>query len=360
MSNENLRLARQVKNDEFYTQLSDVEKELKHYKEHFKDRIVFCNCDNPEWSAFWKYFHLNFNHLGLKKLISTHYVKEVNAENTLFNINPDAFSYKMEYVGENDEDISVGVKTKLKGNGDFRSSECVELLKECDIVVTNPPFSMFREYVAQLMEYEKKFLILGNQNAVTHKDIFPLIRDNKLWYGYSVRSGGLDFRIPDDYEEYGKNVFIRDGHHFIFLPGIRWFTNLAHSLRHEKLILYKTYNPEEYPTYDNYNAINVDKTSDIPSDYEGVMGVPITFLDKYNPEQFEIIELGNGRDNFTPTKDYINPKMYKNGIESNGNAINRVLVYTIDSIPSKGVYYKADNCDKLLFAPYARVCIRCK
>lgn len=139
MSNENLRLARQVKNDEFYTQLSDVEKELKHYKEHFKDRIVFCNCDNPEWSAFWKYFHLNFNHLGLKKLISTHYVKEVNTENTLFNIDPDAFSYKMEYVGENDEDISVGVKTKLKGNGDFRSSECVELLKECDIVVTNPP-----------------------------------------------------------------------------------------------------------------------------------------------------------------------------------------------------------------------------
>lgn len=344
MSNENLRTAKRVKNDEFYTRYEDIEKELKHYKEHFKDRIVFCNCDNPEWSAFWKYFHLNFNHLGLKKLISTHYVKEVNTENTLFNINPDAFSYKMEYVGENDEDISVGVKTKLKGNGDFRSSECVELLKECDIVVTNPPFSLFREYVAQLIEYNKKFLIIGNKNAVTYKEIFPLIKDNKLWIGFESPS---EFNTPEGLTHKINGLS-------------RWFTNLDINKRHENLILYKTYNAKEYPKYDNYDAINVNKVCEIPIDYNGVMGVPITFLDKFNPEQFEIIELGNGRDNFTPTKDYINPKIYKNGIESNGNAINRVLVYTIDSIPSKGVYYKADNCDKLLFAPYARVCIRCK
>ena len=275
--NSNLSKAKTAKNDEFYTQLSDVEKELKHYKAHFKDKVVFCNCDDPEWSAFWKYFHLNFNHLGLKKLISTHYVKEVNTENTLFNINPDAFSYKMEYTGENDEDISVGVKTKLKGNGDFRSNECIELLKECDVVVTNPPFSLFSPYIEQLMEYNKKFLIIGNKNAITYKEFFPLLKDNKVWLGYGSPS---DFGTPEGITKKVNGL-------------CRWFTNLDITKRHEKLILFKTYNAEEYPTYDNYNVINVDKVSDIPVDYEGVMGVPITFLDKYNPEQFEIIEGSN-------------------------------------------------------------------
>lgn len=280
-ANANLHKAKDAKNDEFYTQLTDVSKELMHYKQHFKDKIVFCNCDDPTWSAFWKYFHLNFEALGLKKLISTHYDK---TEPT----------YKMEYTGGDDNDIEAGVKTPLEGNGDFRNQECLNLLDEADIVVTNPPFSLFREYVAVLMEHEKDFLILGNQNAVTYKEFFPLIRANKVWFGASIHSGGVDFQIPDNYETYSKNVFIKDGHHFINLAGIRWFTTLDYPQRHEKLLLWKQYTPEEYPKYDNYDAINVNATKDIPVDYDGVMGVPITFLDKYNPEQFEIIGGFNG------------------------------------------------------------------
>ena len=279
----NLDKARKVKNDEFYTQLTDVSKEMMHYKEHFKDKVVFCNCDDPTWSAFWRYFHLNFKALGLKKLISTHYDKNEP-------------TYKMEYTGGDDNDIEVGVKTPLEGNGDFRNQECLDLLDESDIIVTNPPFSLFREYIAVLMEHNKSFIILGNQNAVTYKEVFPLIKNNKVWYGYSVHSGGLDFQIPDDYETYSKNVFIKDGHHFINLSGIRWFTNLDHSLRHEKLLLWKPYTEEEYPKYDNYDAINVNASKDIPVDYNGAMGVPITFLDKYNPNQFEIIKFRKGND----------------------------------------------------------------
>jgi hypothetical protein len=279
-TNANLHKARNEKNDEFYTQLTDIEKELIHYKQHFKDKIVYCNCDNPTWSNFWKYFHINFSALGLKKLISTHYNK---TEPT----------YKMEYMGGDDNNIEVGVKHHLKGNGDFRSQECLDILDEADIIVTNPPFSLFREYVSCLAEHNKKFLIIGNMNAVIYKEIFPLIKNNEIWYGYSVHSGGLDFRIPDDYSEYSKNVFVKEGHHYINLSGIRWFTNLDHSLRYEKLILWKRYNPEEYPKYDNYDAINVNKYSEIPVDYDGVIGVPITFLDKYNPEQFDILEGSN-------------------------------------------------------------------
>lgn len=279
----NLDKAREVKNDEFYTQLTDVSKEMMHYKEHFKGKIIFCNCDDPTWSAFWKYFHLNFEDLGLKKLISTHYDRN----------NP---TYKMEYTGGNDNNIGAGVITPLEGNGDFRNQECIDILKEADIVVTNPAFSLFREYVAVLMEHNKSFIILGNQNAVTYKEVFPLIKDNKVWYGCSVHSGGLDFQIPDNYETYSKNVFMRDGHHFINLSGIRWFTNLDHALRHEKLLLWKPYSENEYPKYDNYDAINVNATKEIPVDYNGIMGVPITFLDKYNSDQFEIIKFRKGND----------------------------------------------------------------
>lgn len=271
--------AKEKKNDEFYTQLTDIEKELVHYRHHFKDAVVFCNCDDPEWSNFWKYFHLNFEFLGLKKLITTHY-------------DPTEPTYKMEYEGGNDADITAGTITPLKTNGDFRSPECIELLKEATIVVTNPPFSLFREYVAQLMEYDKKFLIIGNMNAITYKEVFPLIKDNKLWYGPSITSGDRKFNVPDDYPLKASGCGIDDdGRKFIRVKGVRWFTNLDHQGRHEPLDLVEKYTPEKYPKYDNYDAINVNKTLDIPCDYDGVMGVPITFLDKFNPEQFEIIGL---------------------------------------------------------------------
>ena len=283
--NANLYKARKAKNDEFYTQFTDVAKELIHYKHHFKDKIVYCNCDDPTWSAFWKYFHLNFSALGLRKLISTHYDKNKP-------------TYKMEYTGGDDNDIEVGVKTPLEGNGDFRNKECLDLLDEADIVVTNPPFSLFREYVACLMEHEKKFLIIGNMNAVTYKEIFPLIITNKLWYGASIHSGGIEFRVPDYYPLKASGRRIDDkGNKYIRVSSIRWFTNLDHKKRHEKkLILWKKYTPEEYPKYDNYDAINVNKVSEVPCDYDGVMGVPITFFDKYDPEQFEIVAYGKGND----------------------------------------------------------------
>ena len=271
--NSNLHAAKAAKNDEFYTQIGDVEREMFHYKDHFRDKIVFCNCDDPDWSAFWRYFHLNFEFLGLKKLIATHY-------------DPVAPTYKLEYMGGNDTDISVGVRTELSENGDFRSPECLELLDECDIVCTNPPFSLFREYVAILMEHGKKFVIIGNKNVITYKEIFPYIRDDKLWIGSKSMGGSLWFRTPDGFEN--KSDKIVDGIKLTEVPCC-WFTNLDHARRHEKLVLYRTYDPEKYPKYDNYDAINVDKVVDIPMDYFEHIGVPISFLDKYCPEQFEIV-----------------------------------------------------------------------
>ena len=259
MANTSLRTAKKVKNDDFYTRLEDINEEMNHYEDKFRGKVVFCNCDDPKWSNFWKYFHLNFSVLGLKKLISTHYDK---TEPT----------YKMEYTGGDDNDIEVGVKTPLEGNGDFRNKECLDLLYECDIVVTNPPFSLFRTYVATLMEHNKKFLIIGNKNAITYKEFFPLLKENKVWLGCT---NVKEFLQPDgSIKKFGN---------------IGWFTNLDVAKRHEKLILWKHYTPEEYPKYDNYDAIEVSKVSDIPADYGGVMGVPITFLDKFNPNQFEII-----------------------------------------------------------------------
>ena len=266
MSNAHMNKARKAKNDEFYTKLEDVSKELKYYREHFKDKIVYCNCDNPRWSAFWKYFHLNFAELGLKKLISTHYDKT----------NP---TYKMEYTGGDDNDIEVGIKTPLEGNGDFRNKECLDILDEADIVVTNPPFSLFRGYVAVLMEHKKKFLIIGNKNAIAYKKFFPLLKNDDVRIGYTNPS---EFDTPNG----PKNL----------LGLCYWFTNLDVAKRHEKLVLRKTYTPEEYPTYDNYDAINVNKVVDIPVDYEGMMGVPISIMEKYNPDQFEIIDLLKQKD----------------------------------------------------------------
>ena len=317
-ANANLHKAKDAKNDEFYTQLTDVSKEMMHYKDHFKDKIVFCNCDDPTRSAFWKYFHLNFAELGLKKLISTHYDRE-------------EATYKMEYEGGDDNNIEAGVITPLEGNGDFRNQECLDLLDEADIVVTNPPFSLFREYVAVLMEHDKKFLIIGNKNSLTYKEFFPLIKENRIWIGYESPS---EFNTPNGLSKKVQGL-------------CRWFTNLDITKRHEKLILWKTYNSEEYPKYDNYDAINVDKVTDIPVDYEGVMGVPITFLDKYNPEQFEIIGLGIANLGLEcgvrPYKPH--HKKYRKEVQHKGQV--------------DGDLYMVDDNDHPV-VPYARILIRRK
>ena len=274
-NSDNLSKAKSAKNDEFYTQLTDISKELMHYKNCFKDKTVFCNCDDPTWSAFWKYFHLNFSALGLKKLISTHYDKNEP-------------TYKMVYEGGDDNDIEVGIKTRLEGNGDFRNHECLDLLDESDIVVTNPPFSLFREYISTLIEHNKEFLIIGNMNATSCKDVFNLIQNDKIWFGY----GGnipMTFRMPDNYELRGNSWLGDDGCKYTKMGSCAWYTNIDIKKRHEKLILWKNYTPEEFPKYDNYDAIEVSKIANIPCDYDGIMGVPITFLDKYNPDQFEIL-----------------------------------------------------------------------
>jgi len=290
-SNKNLKSANKAKSDEFYTQLSDIEKELGNYKDHLKNKVIFCNCDDPEESNFWNYFALNFEFLGLKKLVSTHY-KDAN----LFTKES---PYKLEIVKDANKDGKINkldtIKTLLKQNGDFRSSECIEILKEADIVVTNPPFSLFREYLAQLFEYKKKFIIIGNLNAITYKETFKLIKENKIWLGQSIHSGDREFRVPESYPlNSAGNRIDENGNKFIRVKGVRWFTNLDYKERHDDLILYKTYygHESEYPKYKNYDAINVDITKDIPMDYKGAIGVPITFLDKYNPDQFELVALG--------------------------------------------------------------------
>ncbi|MDO4994459.1 MAG: adenine-specific methyltransferase EcoRI family protein [Bacteroidales bacterium] len=310
MANRNLNAAKEAKKDEFYTQLSDIENELRHYKEHFRGKTVLCNCDDPYESNFFKYFALNFNSLGLKKLIATCYDGSpiTGQELQLFTFDDEGedkrIAYKVEITEVKDEngdgvvnlaDVQYllqndkNVLTLLKGHGDFRSAECIELLKKADIVCTNPPFSLFREYVAQLIKYQKKFLILGNINTITTKDMFSLIRDNKMWLGITRHgTGSMWFRVPDNYPVKSGQKII-DGIRYQTIGSSAWFTNMDHKKRHEELILYKTYTQEEYPRYDNYDAINVDKSLDIPCDYDGIMGVPITFIDKYNPEQFEIV-----------------------------------------------------------------------
>lgn len=327
MANKNLHAAKKAKKDEFYTQLTDIERELQHYWPHFRGKVVLCNCDDPYESNFFKYFALRFNQLGLKKLICTCYDGSpvVGTELQLpFEWGDEAQSdnsqaaetiplygtkraYKVEITQVDDRngdgavdlcDVQELLKndrnaiSTLKQHGDFRSQECIELLRQADIVVTNPPFSLFREYLAQLVEYDKKFLIIGHQNAITYKEVFPLIKEDKIWLGYGFKGGAAHFFSP--YEDIAtasdhKKDMIR-------VSGVNWFTNLDHKKRHEMLDLVCRYSPEEYPKYDNYDAINVDRTSDIPYDYDGVMGVPITFLDKYNPEQFEIVEFRKGQD----------------------------------------------------------------
>lgn len=308
-SNQALGNARRNKKDEFYTQLEDIEIELRHYLLHFKDKTVLCNCDDPFESNFFKYFALNFNRLGLKKLIATCYSGSsiIGTQFSLFEETPEErrTPYKAIITSIRDVTGDGGVDMldiaelfkngenkleRLDGNGDFKSDECLELLKQADIVVTNPPFSLFRDFVAKLVEYKKKFLIIGNVNAVTYKEIFPLIKNDQLWIGPSIHSGDRKFHVPDDYPLDASGCGIDpDGRKWVRVKGVRWFTNLDIKERHEELPLYKRYSAEEYPSFDNYKAIEVGKTSEIPCDYPGVMGVPITFLDKYCPDQFEII-----------------------------------------------------------------------
>jgi hypothetical protein len=309
--NKSLENAKRAKKDEFYTQMDDIAQELRHYREHFKGKSVLCNCDDPYESNFFKYFALRFNQLGLKKLICTCYDGSpvVGTELSLFALDAQGEQKKVAYKVEITEVTDVNgdgtvdladveyliqndknVLSALQGNGDFRSRECIELLKQADIVVTNPPFSLFREYFAQLIEYNKKFIIVGHQNAIKYKEIFPLLKDNKVWLGYGFKGGAAHFFSP--YEDIATA-----GDHkkdMIRVSGVNWFTNLEIPKRHEELDLVCHYSPEEYPTYNNYDAIDVNSTSDIPYNYSGLMGVPITFLEKYNPEQFELI--GNTSD----------------------------------------------------------------
>ena len=342
--NDNLHKAKDAKNDEFYTRIEDVAEELRHYKKHFVGKVVFCNCDDPTWSAFWRYFHLNFAELGLKKLISTHYDRT-------------GPTYKMEYDGGDDNDVEVGVKTPLEGNGDFRNAECIKLLDECDIVITNPPFSLARAYVQCLREHNKQFVIIGDLNWITYKEIFPMLKDNEVWLGYSSVK---EFTQPDGtIKKFGNKL---------------WYTNLDIQKRHEKLILWQRYydedgNPlpdaeERYPHYDNYAAINVDKVADIPVDYMGVMGVPITFMDKYNPEQFEIVGLLNSSsESLAGIKElriYDEFKEVKQdgsftkatGKKTRGNPV-------INGKAKSGNYYINQNTGECVHSTYARILI-CK
>lgn len=327
----NLNAAKAAKNDEFYTQLADIEKEMPHYQRHFKDKIIFCNCDDPTQSNFWRYFHLNFELLGLKKLVATYY--DANAS-----------AYKFEYEGGDDCNIETSVKTSLIQNGDFRSDECIALLKNADIIVTNPPFSLFREYVAQLMEYKKKFIIIGNMNAITHKDFFPLLQTNRVWLGYNSPK---EFSTPDGLTKKFGNIL--------------WFTNLDHAKRHDPLVLSRKYadEPELFRKYDNYDAINVDKITDIPCDYNGIMGVPISFLNKYCPEQFEILGLSRKAGlGLYSTKDY---SMYRetrqdgsqtgsSGKKTNGNPV-------MTGRPKKCNFFVSPDGD-IVYSLYGRIFIR--
>ena len=286
ISNKHLNQAKRGKNDEFYTQLSDIERELKHYKKHFRGKTVLCNCDDPRVSKFFHYFSHNFEELGLKKLITTCYK---NRQMDLFSKNDSKQSIYLEYNGDKNKNRVPDIKEigihHLKKDGDFQNDECIKILKEADIVVTNPPFSLFREYVAQLVKYKKKFVIIGHQNAIKYKEIFPLIKDNKMWLGYGFKGGAGHFM--SSYNDEAVAGDHREG--MIRVSGVNWFTNLKIDKRHEDLILINKYNKILYPKYDNYDAVNVDKTNDIPTDYKGVMGVPITFMNKFNPDQFEIL-----------------------------------------------------------------------
>lgn len=361
--NANLHSAKQQKNDEFYTRYEDIQAELNHYEKHFEGKTVLCNCDDPFESNFCKFFLRNFNYLKLKRLICTSYAGSVvvGTKSDFKDANGEPLQNGHGYVmditsvpmangrGVSDDDIysllhSPGIIKPLKGDGDFRSDECIEYLKAADIICTNPPFSLFREYVALLMQHEKKFVIIGNKNAITYKEFFPLLKDNKVWIGYFSPT---EFDTPN-----GKTKKVN---------GLcRWFTNLDIKKRHENLILYKQYNPEDYPKYDNYNAINVDKVELIPCDYDSVMGVPITFMDKYNPEQFEIIGISK-----SPIGNHLRTKIYdkqiqynKDGSHSKVTKLNDGASIKSNTIPDKRPFYEIKG--QYYIAVYPRILIKKK
>lgn len=357
-ANRSFQAAKAAKEDEFYTQLSDIEKELRHYRKHFKDKIIYCNCDDPRVSNFFHYFSHNFEKLGLRKLITTSYKSQ---DANLFSRNDAEQAISLDYEGDaNQNNVpdreEIGIRP-LKGDGDFRSEEAIELLKQADIVVTNPPFSLFREYVAQLIKYEKAFIIIANQNAISYKEIFPLIKSNKLWMGYN--NGDMAFRVPDYYEPRPTRFWVDgDGKKWRSMGNACWFTNLDIAKRHEDLILYKTYTPENYPTYDNFDAIEVPKTADIPVDYAGVMGVPVTFLSKHNPDQFEIVGItrawSGDATKVYPRQTQINP----NGQRSTVTKLNDSAALKIDAAPVGKTYYDVDG--ELFLKSYARILVKRK
>lgn len=374
--------ANREKNDEFYTRLTDIEKELRHYRKHFKGKTILCNCDDPFESNFFKYFVLNFNKLGLKKLIATCYAtssisnKELSLSKVLGNDETkEGRPYKAvvtkiyDATGDGGIDmldvaelfkIGENELTELKEDGDFRSEECLELLKEVDIVVTNPPFSLFREYVATLVEYDKKFIIIGNKNAITYKEIFPLLKDNIIWLGNNNPASKL-FYVPTLLEE-RKNIKKDENGDLVAIFGnICWFTNLDIKKRHEDLILIKKYNPDDYPKYDNYDAINVNKVKDIPYDYEGVMGVPITFLDKYNLNQFEILGYTAKNMGCECHKFYKDLEQSSNGkpFVRNMKSARFSPMIRVDERPKK-THYRASNVDGYLLKTYGRILIKNK
>ena len=391
MPKDLLTTAKVNKNDEFYTQLEDIEKEMTYYKDHFKDKIVYCNADDPFESNFIKYFALNFNHLGLKKLIATSYSDSiiVGEQLSLFDVNTfdteitdDRVPYQIEITEVKDfnndgaidwADIEYILKNKknsikiLKGNGDFRSPESIELLKEADIIVTNPPFSLFRDFVNQLIEYNKKFLIIGNQNAITYQQIFPLMKNNIMWLGESMNGSNRYFRVPDHYPLTENTGIIKKGKKYAFVKGVVWFTNLDNSKRNEELILYNKYDKKDYPKYDNYDAINVDRVTNIPRDYKGIMGVPITFFHKYNPKQFEILGMTktpiclDNDEGAKRTKIYENVIQHsRNGKKTSGNKVNDGPTLITDTPPKNKTYYTDEKIDGYILAPYARILIKNK
>lgn len=297
-TNQLLHKAKKLKSDEFYTQYCDIERELKYYPDCFRGKVVYCNCDDPYKSNFFRYFVNNFHSLGLRELISSCYQPFAD---DIFHAPSHRAGFFCRWKGEDMEDsISTHIKTvDFQGDGDFRSKECVELLRQSDIIVTNPPFSLFRQYVAQLIDYGKQFLIIGNINALTYKGVFELIQSNKAWLGVNFGRGISGFIVPDDYEAYGTETTTNSkGEKIIATNSCFWLTNLEHCQRHINIVLSKKYygNENEYPKYDNCNAINVNKTQNIPKDYNGLMGVPVTFLHKYNPDQFELVRFRKGED----------------------------------------------------------------
>jgi hypothetical protein len=379
-SNSSLSSAKQAKKDEFYTQLSDIETELRHYKNHFKGKTVLCNCDDPYESNFFKYFAMNFNHFGLKKLVATSYLGSpvAGSQVPLFELaghpasrkekrgSSKAFKVEITHVPDMNDDGAIDLMdveqllrndantlTPLEGDGDFRSEEAVALLRESDVVVTNPPFSLFREYVSLLLEHNKQFIIIGSMNALTYKQVFPHIMEGRFWLGHGFSSGTAYFFTPNP-SEYGSNVYDPETG-LVKFGNVTWFTNLDISKRKEELILYKTYNPKDYPHYDNYDAIEVSRTADIPRDYAGIMGVPITLLERHNPEQFEIVGVTqswfDARSKVYPRQVQVNP----GGVESQVTKLNDGAAIKITE-PSAKTFYRVG--DEMFRKVYARILVR--